>query len=139
MAKEKTDESATVRKKEEPEIRANSGDVIYWILADIKNVSAEAKDYAGMHSTIELWIKEKSRARATAFAKRWLGEDEWQFKKNFLITEVTPGFARLGAMSNPPVFSNDEADEWLEHFRVADTEGIDYAFAHYPKSKPKRG
>jgi hypothetical protein len=104
---------------------------MYYIFSEIKNVGTDAPNYKTFYSTIDLWIKARTETLALALAKRWMADAEWEFKSRFLITEVERGFARFGSLIDPLAFSDEEADEWEEHYDVANTDGIDYAFSHF--------
>jgi hypothetical protein len=127
-----------LRKKRESVLWVHSGDTIYWVFGDIKNTGVYAADYANFDSAVQLWIKAKRKSTAIALAKRWLKEDDWQLIGSLSATKADAGLARLASMLDPTLLSDEEADEWVEHFRIADTQGLDYEFGHYVKSKRKR-
>jgi len=54
--------------------------------------------------------------------------------KIHILAKVDPGFARIGSMMDPPAFTEEEADEWTEHYAVAEDEGYTFAFNHYHKN-----
>jgi hypothetical protein len=110
---------------------------IYWMLASVKRVDEEAQYYADSDSIVEAWIRAKRKPAATAFAKRSLAADGWQIKEIQSLQKVAVSLARLGSMVDPPIFSEEEADEWAEQYRIAETDGFSYTTGHWLKRKPR--
>jgi hypothetical protein len=111
---------------------------IFWLVAGAKRVARDAHDYAHMDSVVQVWIKAGRKDAAMAFAKRQLVAHGWQLKKVILMTKVDAGFARIGSLMDPPVFTDDEADEWTERYYVADADGICCLFEHSDREQLKR-
>jgi hypothetical protein len=114
--------------------------LMFFLMAPVKRAAIDAKDYAQLNWSVEVWVKATRKDAAVALAKRTLDADGWEMKNPRLVTEVTPGFARIGSMMDPPAFSEDEADEWTEQYFVADVQGFACSFTHCaePKRKPVR-
>lgn len=109
---------------------------VFYLGADIRR-STKGPDYAKLHSCVEAWMKAPSEDEALESVTHQLLTEGWRITKVHCLVSVSPGFARIGAMVDPPVFSEEEADEWTEQYEIADAEGCAFIFKHYPK-KPRK-
>ena len=107
---------------------------IFYLLAGLQRVGREAEDYAHMCSSIQAWIKATGKDAATESIKRRLSAEEWRLRKPLLLSRVDAGFARLGSLMEPPVFSDEEADEWTQQYRIAEVEGFSCLISHSDKA-----
>jgi hypothetical protein len=104
---------------------------VYYLCGDVKCVTSEAQEYAHLKTSVEIWISAARKDSAARLARRQLEIEGWRFKKLTINTKVPPGFARIGSMMDPPVFSDEEADEWNEQYRLAEVKGFAYSISHY--------
>ena len=125
MNKKKMRKSAAVPR---PKTRPLS---VYYIMAALKRKVNDAKDYAHMDRSTEIWIRAKQKRAAVLSARSKLAAQGWRLKKINVAAKVPPGFARIGAMVDPPVYTEEEADEWTERYRIAETHGFSCVITHF--------
>lgn len=111
---------------------------IFWLCAAVKRVADDAQDYAHMDSSTQVWVKAARKDAAVALARRQLAAEGWQLNKVYMASKVTPGFARMGSMVDPPAFTEEEADEWTEQYHVAAAEGFSCLFIFWDKAEPRK-
>ena len=112
-------------------------EAMYYLGAEVRR-SRRDPDYAELNTTVEAWIKATSEDQAREFSIQQLLSDGWRVTKIHVLAKVDPGFARIGSMMDPPAFTEEEADEWTEHYEVAESEGYTFAFSHYHKNGSTR-
>jgi hypothetical protein len=115
-----------------------SGDCVFWLAAAVRAVGSNGHDYERLDTHVQAWVKAATKRAAVAVVKEQLTAEGWRLKQVFVADKVTPGFARLGSLLDPPLFSDDEADQWTENYRIAQVEGFSCWFAHYGKAKGTR-
>ncbi|MEI8194461.1 MAG: hypothetical protein WCI73_00985 [Phycisphaerae bacterium] len=104
---------------------------IYYLIAGLRCMGREAKANAKLESSIEVWVKAGRIDAAIAMARRRLAAEGWQLKKIQVASKVCAGFARIGSMIDPPIYSEKEADEWTDQYRIAEAKGFACSVAHY--------
>ncbi len=128
----------TIRKSADVPRAKRRPQSIYYIMAALKRKENEPKDNAHMDSSTEIWIRAKQKPAAVASARRKLAAQGWRIKKINVAAKVTPGFARIGAMMDPPVYTEEEADEWTEQYRIAETHDFSCVITHFKAAHPHR-
>ena len=111
---------------------------IFFAVAAVQRTADDAADYARFDSSAEIWIKAKTKDEARASIRQQLADGGWRLSRFRILDEVTAGFARIGAMLEPTVYSEDEADEWTKQYWAAEAEGFSCAIVHFTKEAPRR-
>lgn len=105
---------------------------IFYLYANVSR-SIQESDYAKLQSCVEAWMKATSEDKALELVTDRLLAEGWRITKRHGMVRGFPCLATIGAMLDPPIFSEEEADEWLEQYQVAEAEGFSCIFKHYPK------
>lgn len=108
---------------------------VYYLGAEVRRTRRDDVDYADYDTHVEAWLKASSEDEARDLSASQLLSEGWSMKKIHILAKVDPGFARIGSMLDPPIFSDEEADAWTEQYWIADAEGCAYAYSHFDKKR----